>query len=180
MAKMLLSLILWATMGYFLTGQVGAMTHIVGGSFGWRFPANTSFYQAWAKPRNFTSGDKLGKFLLRFYVCLECLFFWVDEQKYKCEFSKFLMSLSGDNPPIMTSFRSVLHLLFESHLPSLLLFTDQKKKIITIRKDKLIETLLTSQCFNDKEWKFLQNDTKSFKAIIMPKCVISLGLIESP
>ncbi|XP_030933390.1 mavicyanin-like [Quercus lobata] len=58
MAKML-SLILWVTMGYFLTGQVGAMTHIVGGSFGWRFPANTSFYQAWAKPRNFTSGDKL-------------------------------------------------------------------------------------------------------------------------
>ena len=90
------------------------------------------------------------------------------------------MSLSGDNPPIMTSFRSVLHLLFESHLPSLLLFTDQNKKIITIRKEKLIETLLTSQCFNDKDWKFLQNDTKIFKAIIMPKCVTSLGLIECP
>lgn len=96
------------------------------------------------------------------------------------EFSKYLMSLSGDSPPILTSFCSVLHLLFESHLPSFLLFTDQKQKTITIRKNKLIETFLTSQCFNDKEWKFLQNDTRSFKAIIMPKCVTSLGLIESP
>ncbi|GMY07396.1 uclacyanin 1 [Fagus crenata] len=46
-------------MGCFLTGQVGAMTHIVGRSFGWRIPANISFYQDWAKPKNFTAGDKL-------------------------------------------------------------------------------------------------------------------------
>jgi hypothetical protein len=69
MAKIQISLILLATMGCFLTGQVGAMTHIVGRSFGWRIPANISFYQDWAKPKNFTAGDKLGKFLLTIF-CL--------------------------------------------------------------------------------------------------------------
>ncbi|KAG2709724.1 hypothetical protein I3760_05G254600 [Carya illinoinensis] len=61
MAKLQLCLILFATIGYFLSGlQVRAMTHIVGGSYGWRLPsANISFYQDWARPRNFTAGDKL-------------------------------------------------------------------------------------------------------------------------
>ncbi|XP_041012336.1 mavicyanin-like [Juglans microcarpa x Juglans regia] len=56
-----LCLILFATIGCFLSRlQVRAMTHIVGGSYGWRFPsANISFYQDWARPRNFTAGDKL-------------------------------------------------------------------------------------------------------------------------
>ncbi|KAB1204977.1 Umecyanin [Morella rubra] len=55
-----LALSLLAAIGCFRSGQVGAMTHIVGGNLGWHLPvANLSFYQDWAKPRNFTAGDKL-------------------------------------------------------------------------------------------------------------------------
>lgn len=58
-----LALSLLAAIGCFRSGQVGAMTHIVGGNLGWHLPvANLSFYQDWAKPRNFTAGDKLGVF----------------------------------------------------------------------------------------------------------------------
>lgn len=45
----------------FLAGSASAMTHIVGGAFGWRAPENnkTSFYADWAFPRTFGVGDQL-------------------------------------------------------------------------------------------------------------------------
>lgn len=47
----------------FLMGSASAMTHIVGGAFGWRAPENnkTSLYADWAFPRTFGVGDQLGK-----------------------------------------------------------------------------------------------------------------------
>lgn len=36
-----------------------AMTHVVGGSYGWRVPPNHRFFQEWAKPRTFGAGDRL-------------------------------------------------------------------------------------------------------------------------
>lgn len=50
-----------AILGYFMIGQVGAFTHIVGGSHGWRVPDNKTYFQDWAKPRTFGVGDRLGK-----------------------------------------------------------------------------------------------------------------------
>ncbi|XP_010261652.1 PREDICTED: mavicyanin-like [Nelumbo nucifera] len=41
--------------------------HVVGGSFGWGIPDNTTFYQDWAKPRTFGVGDKLGRVAVFLY-----------------------------------------------------------------------------------------------------------------
>lgn len=63
MANLKLSLfILAATMGCFMMASVNAMTHIVGGSHGWRVPDNKTYFEDWAKPRTFGVGDRLGKF----------------------------------------------------------------------------------------------------------------------
>ncbi|ERN01767.1 hypothetical protein AMTR_s00097p00156790 [Amborella trichopoda] len=37
-----------------------ALTHIVGGSFGWKIPPNNTFYDQWAKTHTFNLNDKLG------------------------------------------------------------------------------------------------------------------------
>ncbi|XP_043706185.1 umecyanin-like [Telopea speciosissima] len=79
MGKFICSLLLLAGMGCVLMAQTNAMSHIIGGSFGWRIPDNTTFYQEWAKPRTFGVGDKL-VFLYRTGVhnVLE-----VDEKEFK-------------------------------------------------------------------------------------------------
>ncbi|KAJ4954423.1 hypothetical protein NE237_011206 [Protea cynaroides] len=59
MAKLHVSLFLLAAMGCALMAPSNAMDHIVGGSFGWATPPNTTFYEEWAKPRTFGVGDKL-------------------------------------------------------------------------------------------------------------------------
>ncbi|XP_015896396.2 umecyanin [Ziziphus jujuba] len=61
MANLKLSLIiLAATMGCFMMAtSVNAMTHIVGGSHGWRVPDNKTYFEDWARPRTFGVGDRL-------------------------------------------------------------------------------------------------------------------------
>lgn len=64
MATIRVRMLMLAAIGCcFLTGSASAMTHIVGGAFGWRAPENnkTSFYADWAFPRTFGVGDQLGK-----------------------------------------------------------------------------------------------------------------------
>ncbi|PON44313.1 Phytocyanin domain containing protein [Parasponia andersonii] len=48
-----------ALFGSFMIGSVRAMTHIVGGSHGWRVPDNKTYFDEWAKPRTFGVGDRL-------------------------------------------------------------------------------------------------------------------------
>ncbi|XP_042506539.1 mavicyanin-like [Macadamia integrifolia] len=59
MEKLQSSLLFLAAMACVLMEQTNSMSHIVGGSFGWSIPKNSSFYQEWAKPRTFGVGDKL-------------------------------------------------------------------------------------------------------------------------
>lgn len=44
-----------------MMGSVDAMTHVVGGSYGWQVPVESYFFEEWAKPRTFGVGDKLSK-----------------------------------------------------------------------------------------------------------------------
>ncbi|XP_057969299.1 umecyanin-like [Malania oleifera] len=48
-----------AILGCNVIQSASAMTHVVGGSFGWTVPPNKTFYQEWAKPRTFGVGDEL-------------------------------------------------------------------------------------------------------------------------
>nr|DAD19134.1 TPA_asm: hypothetical protein HUJ06_020597 [Nelumbo nucifera] len=60
MAKTQIYLFLFAVMGCILMSPSSStFIHVVGGSFGWGIPDNTTFYQDWAKPRTFGVGDKL-------------------------------------------------------------------------------------------------------------------------
>jgi len=59
MEKMHLALFILAAIACFLMGSASAMTHIVGGSHGWRVPENETFFEEWAKPRTFGLGDSL-------------------------------------------------------------------------------------------------------------------------
>ncbi|KAG6537837.1 hypothetical protein ZIOFF_002939 [Zingiber officinale] len=51
---------LMAAMGFLSTSAAHHKTHIVGGSYGWRIPNTTTFYQDWADARDFAVGDKIG------------------------------------------------------------------------------------------------------------------------
>lgn len=55
--------VLVALFGCFMVGSVRALTHIVGGSHGWRVPDNKTYFDEWAKPRAFGVGDKLGEYI---------------------------------------------------------------------------------------------------------------------
>lgn len=70
MANLKLSLIiLAATMGCFMMAtSVNAMTHIVGGSHGWRVPDNKTYFEDWARPRTFGVGDRLRKFNMPLFL----------------------------------------------------------------------------------------------------------------
>uniref|UniRef100_A0A5B7BTR6 Putative umecyanin-like n=1 Tax=Davidia involucrata TaxID=16924 RepID=A0A5B7BTR6_DAVIN len=59
MAKMILSLLVLAALGCFMTQPASAMYHIVGGSLGWTIPPNKTYFQEWAKPRVFGVEDKM-------------------------------------------------------------------------------------------------------------------------
>ncbi|KAG6533509.1 cucumber peeling cupredoxin-like [Zingiber officinale] len=50
---------LMAAMGFLSTSAAHHKTHIVGGSYGWRIPNTTTFYQDWADARDFAVGDKI-------------------------------------------------------------------------------------------------------------------------
>lgn len=51
---------LMAAMGFLSASVAHHKTHIVGGSYGWRIPNTTTFYQDWANTRDFAVGDKIG------------------------------------------------------------------------------------------------------------------------
>ena len=44
-----------------LKGATAAQTYLVGDSFGWKVPPNSSYYTIWASRRTFYVGDKLSK-----------------------------------------------------------------------------------------------------------------------
>lgn len=47
----------------FYMDSVNGMTHVVGGSHGWRVPDNKTFFEEWSKPRTFGVGDRLSKLI---------------------------------------------------------------------------------------------------------------------
>ncbi|KAK9103816.1 hypothetical protein Sjap_021070 [Stephania japonica] len=55
MEKMYVCLLFFIT----FAGSVASMDHIVGGSQGWAYTSNPTYYQDWVKPRTFGVGDKL-------------------------------------------------------------------------------------------------------------------------
>ncbi|KAG6536082.1 hypothetical protein ZIOFF_001124 [Zingiber officinale] len=62
MAKTLtytISLLLATLLCLLTTSQAHIKIHIVGGSYGWKIPPTTTFYQDWAKNQTFLVGDKL-------------------------------------------------------------------------------------------------------------------------
>ncbi|KAK6935494.1 Phytocyanin domain [Dillenia turbinata] len=59
MAKVQFPLLMLVALGCIVTGPASAMTHVVGGSFGWKLPPNKTFYEEWAAPRTFGVGDRL-------------------------------------------------------------------------------------------------------------------------
>ncbi|URE19363.1 Plastocyanin-like domain [Musa troglodytarum] len=53
-------LLLAASMSCLVTAsQAHQKIHIVGGSYGWKIPPNTTFYEEWANKQSFFVGDKL-------------------------------------------------------------------------------------------------------------------------
>lgn len=44
-----------------MVGSVGAVTHVVGDSYGWQVPVESTFFEDWAKTRTFGVGDELRK-----------------------------------------------------------------------------------------------------------------------
>uniref|UniRef100_A0A6V7QWW4 Phytocyanin domain-containing protein n=1 Tax=Ananas comosus var. bracteatus TaxID=296719 RepID=A0A6V7QWW4_ANACO len=59
MAKFQFLLFFSVVVGFFATGSMAHDEHIVGGRDGWTIPPNATFYQDWAKTRNFKVGDRL-------------------------------------------------------------------------------------------------------------------------
>ncbi|XP_077226608.1 mavicyanin-like [Tasmannia lanceolata] len=59
MAAISLSIFFLSAIGCALIGWVDAADHIVGGSTGWTIQSNATFYEEWARLRNFVVGDKL-------------------------------------------------------------------------------------------------------------------------
>ncbi|CAL9128314.1 unnamed protein product [Musa textilis] len=57
-------LLLAASMSCLVTAsQAHQKIHIVGGSYGWKIPPNTTFYEEWANKQSFFVGDKLGSLI---------------------------------------------------------------------------------------------------------------------
>ncbi|XP_074577508.1 cucumber peeling cupredoxin-like [Curcuma longa] len=54
-----ISLVLATLLSLLAASQAHLKIHIVGGSYGWKIPPTTTFYQDWAKNQTFVAGDKL-------------------------------------------------------------------------------------------------------------------------